>query len=46
MSKEFILKACKSFRGRVDTMIEKKYKVAILNKFTILCRSSNFVDNF
>ena len=32
---EFILKACKSFRRRIDTKIEKKM-TAILNKFTVL----------
>ena len=26
MSEEFILKACKSFRMHVDTIIEKKFK--------------------
>ena len=31
ISNEFILKVCKSFRRRVDTMIEKM--TAILNKF-------------
>ena len=34
MSEEFILKACKSIRRRVDTIIEKM--VAILSKFTVL----------
>ena len=41
MSAEFILKACKSFRRRVDTVIEKM--MAILSKFTVLCLSSYFV---
>ena len=40
MSEEFILKACRSFRRRVDTRIEKKL-VAILSKF--LCLSCYFV---
>ena len=44
MSKEFILKECKSFRRRVNTIIEKK--VAILSKFTVLCLSSYFVFCF
>ena len=44
MPEEFILKAYKSFRKRVDTIIEKK--VAILNKFTILCLSSYFIVYF
>ena len=43
MSKEFILLAYKSFRRRVDTMIEKKME-AILSKFIILCLSSYFMD--
>ena len=34
MSEEFILKVCKSFWRRVDTMIEKKI---VVNKFTVLC---------
>ena len=38
---EFILKVCKLFRKRVDTMIEKM--VAILSKFTVLCLSSYFI---
>ena len=42
MSGEFILKVWKSFRWRVDTIIEKKM-VAILSKFTILCLSSDLV---
>ena len=46
ISEEFILKACKSFRRRVDTMIEKKKMVAILSKFTVLCLSSYFVVYF
>ena len=51
MSEEFILKACKSFRRCVDTIVErkkkkKKKKVAILGKFTVLCLSSNFVVYF
>ena len=33
MSEEFILKACKSFQTRVDTIIKKM--VAILSKFTV-----------
>ena len=45
MSEEFILKACKSFRRNVDTIIEKKME-AILSKFTVLCLSSYFVDHF
>ena len=39
--KEFILKACKSFRRSVHTIMEKM--VAILSKFTVLCLSSYFV---
>ena len=50
MSEEFILEACKSFRRRADTKIEKKKKkkkmVAILSKFTVLCLSSYFVVYF
>ena len=42
MSEEFILKASKSFRRRVDTRIEKKM-TAILNKLTVLFVSSYFV---
>ena len=38
MSEEFILKACKSFRSCVATIIEKM--AAILSKFTALCLSS------
>ena len=34
ISEEFILKACKSFRGRVDKIIEKKKMAVILSKFT------------
>ena len=41
MSEVFILKACKSFRRCVDTIIEKNG--AILSKFTVLCLSFNFV---
>ena len=44
MSEEFVLKVCKSFRKRVDTIIEKK--VAILNTFTVVCLSSYFVVYF
>ena len=42
MFEEFILKAEKSFRRLVDTIIEKM--VAILSKFTVLYVSSYFVD--
>ena len=42
MSEEFILKAWKLFRRRVDTIIEKRM-VAILSKFTVLCLFSYFV---
>ena len=42
MFEEFILKACKSFRRHVDTIIEKKM-AAILSKFTVVCLSSYFV---
>ena len=41
MSEKFILKACKSFRMRVDSIIEKrkkkkkKKKVVMLSKFTV-----------
>ena len=45
MSEEFILKACKSFRRRVDTNIEKKM-VAILSKFTVLCLGSYLLVYF
>ena len=37
-------KTCKSFRRRVDTMIEKM--AALLSKFTVLCLSSYFVVYF
>ncbi len=37
MSEEFILKACKSFRRRLDSLILKM--AAILIKFTVLCLS-------
>ena len=43
MSEEFIWKACKSFRRRVDTII--KNMVATMSKFTVLCLSSYFVVN-
>ena len=43
-SEEFILKACKSFQRRVDTIIEKM--VAIMSKFTVLYRSSYFFVYF
>ena len=44
MPKEFISKAYKSFRMRVDTIIEKKKKMAaILSKFTVLCLSFYFI---
>ena len=44
ISEEFILKASKSFRKRVDTIMEKKKKWRqLLNKFTALCLSSCFV---
>ena len=46
MFEEFILKACKSFRSHVDTIIEKKKVVAILSKFIVLCLSSYFVVYF
>ena len=46
MSEEFILKACKSLRSSVDTIIEKKKMVAILNKFIVLCLSSYFAVYF
>ena len=45
MSEEFILKACKSFRRCVDTIIEKKME-AILSKFIVLLLSSYFVAAF
>ena len=41
MSEEFILKASKSFRRCVDTIIEKM--VAILRKYANFCLSSYFV---
>ena len=41
MFEEFILKTCKSFRRRVDTIIEKM--VVVLSKFTVLCLHSYFV---
>ena len=41
MFEEFILKAGKSFRRRVDTIIKKM--LAILSKFTVLCLSRYFV---
>ena len=37
MSEEFILKECKSFRSRVDTITEKM--AAIWSKLTVLCLS-------
>ena len=46
MPEKFILKACKSFRRRVDIIIEKKITAAILSKFTVLCLSSYFVTYF
>ena len=47
MSEEFILKGCKSFPRHVNTIIEKKKKMAvILNKFTVLCLSSYFAVYF
>ena len=45
MFEEFILKACKSFRSRVDTIIDKKM-VTILSKFTVLCKYPYFVVYF
>ena len=45
MSEKFILKACKSFRRRVETIIEKKM-VAILSKFIVSCLTSYFVVYF
>ena len=45
MSKEFILKGCKSFQRRVDTIIEKK-RATILSKFTVLRQSSYFIVYF
>ena len=44
MFEEFILKAWKSFGRRVDTINEKM--IAVLSKFTALCLSSYFVDQF
>ena len=44
MSEEFILKTYKSFRRRVDTIIEKM--AAVLSKITILCVSSYFIVYF
>ena len=41
MSEEFILKACKSFRRRVDIIFEKI--AAILSKYIVLCQSFHFV---
>ena len=38
-SEEFILKAYKSFRRRVDSIIGKKKITAISSKFTVLCQS-------
>ena len=45
MPEEFILKAYKSLRRLIDTIIEKK-RFAILSKFTVLCLSSYFVVYF
>ena len=44
MSEKCILKAYKSFRRHVGTIIEKI--TAILSKFTVLCLSSYFVSFF
>ena len=44
MSEEFIFMTCKSFRRYIDPIIEKM--VALLNKFTVLCLSFNFVVYF
>ena len=44
MCEESILKACKLFQRRVDTITEKM--VVILSKFTVLCLSSYFVVYF
>ena len=44
MSEEFILKAYKSFRRHVATIIEKI--AAILSKFTVMCLSFYFVAYF
>ena len=41
ISEEFILKARKSFRRRVGTIIEKT--VTILSKYTVLCRFYYFI---
>ena len=45
ISEEFILKACKSFRKRVDTISENKKKkmVTMLSKFIVLCLSYFFL---
>ena len=43
-SEKNILKACKSFRRRIDSLTEKM--VAILTKFTVLCLSSYFIVYF
>ena len=44
MFEEFFLKAFKSFRGCVDTIIQKM--AAHLSKFSVLCLSSYFVVSF
>ena len=44
MSEEFILKACKSFRRRVDAIIEKM--AAILIRFIVWSLSFYFVIYF
>ena len=44
ITEEFILKSCKSFQKRVDTIIQKM--VAILSIFTVLCLFSYFVVFF
>ena len=41
MSEEFILKASKSFRRRVDTIIEKM--LTILSKLTVLILFNNLI---
>ena len=46
INEEFILKACKSFPKRVDTIIKKKKMMAILSKFTVLCLSTYFLVYF
>ena len=47
MSEEFILESFKSFRRHVDTIIEKKKKMAaVLSKFTVLYLFSYFVVMF